>query len=271
MSREPDAQPQAALRRHLITLADDELVLGYRCSEWTGVAPMVEEDVAFSSLAQDEIGHARLYYTLASELGGGDPDRLALDRAPGDYYHARVLEQRTAPRYDPSGLAPQGGDWARAVALCELYERFDELRTAVLAECSLPQIAGALDKVRREERYHLRHAADWWSRLAGGSPEARDRLQQAIDDLWPGVLGLFEGSPGEALLVEVGVLPGMTAALRPRWLEALAPAFAAYGLTLPSAETAPLLGGRQGIHGPEWDALHDEMTMVRRLAPEGVW
>lgn len=271
MSRELDAQVQEALRRHLITLADDELVLGYRCSEWTGVAPMVEEDVAFSSLAQDEIGHARLYYTLATELGGDDPDSLALDRAPGAYFHARVLERRTAPRYDPSGEAPQGGDWASAIALRLLYERFDELRTAALAACSVPQIAGAVDKVRREERYHLRHADGWWRRLASGSPEARERLWRAVAALWPGVLGLFEESPGEALLLAAGILPETTMALQARWLEAIAPDFAAHGLTLPSRETAPEFGGRQGRHGPEWDELHDEMTMVRRLEPEGVW
>ena len=43
----------------LIEYADDELILGWRDSEWTGIAPSLEEDVAFSSIAQNEIGHAR--------------------------------------------------------------------------------------------------------------------------------------------------------------------------------------------------------------------
>ncbi len=53
----------------LLELADDELVLGWRDSEWTGIAPFLEEDVAFSSIAQSEIGHARaLYELVAAEL-----------------------------------------------------------------------------------------------------------------------------------------------------------------------------------------------------------
>ena len=48
----------------LLSVADDELILGWRDSEWTGIAPFLEEDVAFSSIAQNEIGHARALYEL---------------------------------------------------------------------------------------------------------------------------------------------------------------------------------------------------------------
>ena len=53
-------------RAQLLAIADDELVLGWRDSEWTGIAPVLEEDVAFSSIAQNEIGHARALYELAA-------------------------------------------------------------------------------------------------------------------------------------------------------------------------------------------------------------
>ncbi|HYU57528.1 MAG TPA: Phenylacetic acid catabolic protein, partial [Actinomycetota bacterium] len=46
----------------LLALADDELIIGHRHSEWTGWAPHIEEDLAFSSIAQDEMAHARLLY-----------------------------------------------------------------------------------------------------------------------------------------------------------------------------------------------------------------
>jgi ring-1,2-phenylacetyl-CoA epoxidase subunit PaaC len=51
--------PPSSLFDTALAFADDELVLGWRDSEWTGVAPFLEEDVAFSSIAQGEIGHAR--------------------------------------------------------------------------------------------------------------------------------------------------------------------------------------------------------------------
>ena len=83
----------------LLGLADDELVLGWRDSEWTGIAPLLEEDVAFSSIAQNEIGHARAAYQLLSE----DPDSLAFDRRPEEYRCAPLVELRLL-------------DWGRAIA-----------------------------------------------------------------------------------------------------------------------------------------------------------
>ena len=55
-------------------MADDEFVIGFSDSEWTGIAPLLEEDVAMSSLAQDELGHAAALYGL---LGRADRARRA--------------------------------------------------------------------------------------------------------------------------------------------------------------------------------------------------
>ena len=71
--------------QELLEIADDELILGWRDSEWTGIAPSLEEDVAFSSIAQNEIGHARALYELAARDLGTDADSLAFDREPSDY------------------------------------------------------------------------------------------------------------------------------------------------------------------------------------------
>ena len=76
----------------LLALADDELVLGWRNSEWTGIAPFLEEDVAFSSIAQNEIGHARALYELAAAELGTTADELAFDRTPEEYHCAPLVE-----------------------------------------------------------------------------------------------------------------------------------------------------------------------------------
>src|SRR5438128_10528356 len=82
--------------------ADDEFILGYRNSEWTGIAPMLEEDVAFSSMAQDEIGHARLFYEMLAELTGGNPNIIAYGRQPNEFLSCQLMER---PK----------GDWAYSV------------------------------------------------------------------------------------------------------------------------------------------------------------
>lgn len=281
MSDRPDEQPQPtpdlgeplklALGRYLTTVADDELVIGYRDSEWTAAAPMVEEDVAFSSLAQDEIGHARLYYTLAGELLAEDPDRLALLRPSDQYWHARLLEEPAAPRYEPSGNHRPGGSWAKAVVRRYLYDLFDDLRTELLLAARYPALNGAVEKIRREEQYHLRHGAAWFEMLANGADDAPERLQVALMSCWPGLLGLFESPEGESELIDVGILPMSWSDLRDRWLGEVADLCQRNSLSLPDVDTAPDGGGRHGEHGPGWDELYNDMTMVRRLEPDAAW
>ena len=137
-----DPELRAALADLLLTMADDEFVIGFRDSEWTGVAPMLEEDVAFSSLAQDEIGHARLLYEMRAALTGEDPDRLAFHRQPGEYRHARLLDQ------------PKQG-WGFTIARRWLYDTADAARLAGLATASFAPLAQVVAKIRREERYPL--------------------------------------------------------------------------------------------------------------------
>jgi len=151
-------------REKLLRIADDELVLGWRNSEWTGIAPMLEEDVAFSSIAQNEVGHARAIYELLAE----DADALAFDRAPGEYACAPLVELRLVP------------DWARTIARHVLYETADELRIAALKESDDEAVAGLAAKIDREEVYHRMHAQMWAERL-GGEP----RFEEALQELWP--------------------------------------------------------------------------------------
>jgi ring-1,2-phenylacetyl-CoA epoxidase subunit PaaC len=158
----------------LLELADDELILGWRNSEWTGIAPFLEEDVAFSSIAQNEIGHARALYELAARELGTTADELAFDRQPEEYRCAPLVELRLVP------------DWARTIARHYLYEHADELRIAALKESDDAEVAGLAAKIDREEVYHRMHAEMWFERL-GGDPS----VQAALDELWPYALGVL--------------------------------------------------------------------------------
>ena len=98
-------------------MADDEFVIGFSDSEWTGIAPILEEDVAMSSLAQDELGHAAALYGLLGELTGTDPDAIAYDREPAEYRHCRLLDHGR-------------GDWAMTIARRFLYDSADAILAA---------------------------------------------------------------------------------------------------------------------------------------------
>ncbi|HET6944522.1 MAG TPA: Phenylacetic acid catabolic protein [Gaiellaceae bacterium] len=171
------------MNEQLIALADDELVIGWRDSEWTGVAPLLEEDVAFSSIAQNEIGHARAVYELLSD----DADALALDRAVDEYRCAPLVELRLLV-------------WAHAIARRWLYEVADEIRIAALKGDADPAIAGLAAKIDREEAYHRMHAEMWRERLAD-TPQFR----AAVAELWPYALGILPVEQREALASRVGL------------------------------------------------------------------
>jgi len=164
--------------RELLGLADDELIIGWRDSEWTGIAPLLEEDVAFSSIAQNEIGHARAVYELVSD----DADALAFDRSPDEYRCSPLVELKLL-------------DWAHAIARRWLYEVADEIRISAL-KASLPLAA----KIDREETYHRMHAEMWHERLRD-APQFR----AAVEELWPYALGVLPPSQREALSARVGL------------------------------------------------------------------
>ena len=162
-----DTAAREALAELLLSVADDEFVIGFWDSEWTGIAPMLEEDVATSSIAQDEIGHARALYELLAELTDDDADRIAYGRSPDDFRHAALLNHAR-------------GDWAFSVARRYLYETADAVRLTALAGSSHEPLAALAGKMRREETYHLLHADAWLRRLAEAGPETRERLASSL-------------------------------------------------------------------------------------------
>jgi ring-1,2-phenylacetyl-CoA epoxidase subunit PaaC len=289
----PDADPRLGV---LLSLADDELVLGHRHSEWTGWAPHLEEDLAFSSIGQDEIGHARLLYEIAERLASRDPDDLALGRDPGEYRHAILCER-------------PNGDWGYTIARQYLYDTADDVRLTALESSSFPDLAAAVKTIRLEERYHLEHARQWFDRLTGGPVEARQRLAQGLEAAIGEALALFETLPEEDALISAGVLPRSNEELLSEWLErvgadldeasldwVLTSHVRAGGEMVPTSsgeiEAGPTLtvpgierrdgrwvhvgefagqGGRRGRHTEDFTALWEEMTGLYRAVPGATW
>jgi ring-1,2-phenylacetyl-CoA epoxidase subunit PaaC len=240
----------------LLSLADDEFVIGFSDSEWTGIAPLLEEDVAMSSLSQDELGHATALYGLLAELTGDDADALAYDREPAAYRHARLLDHGR-------------GDWAMTIARRYLYETSDAVRLAALAGGSWRPLADLVGKLQREERYHTMHIGSWFERLAQADGEPRDRLVAALETLAPDASTVFTPLPGEPALIDAGVLARPMAELEVEWRDQQRPQFDRLGLSMPPPAVDPARG--RADHGAAFDWLHGEFTMVRRSEPGATW
>jgi len=244
-----DEATRAALAELLLTLADDEFVIGYWDSEWTGIAPMLEEDVAMSSVSQDEIGHAAAWYELLADLTGDDADRIAYRRAPDEYRHAALMNH---PRTD----------WAFTIARRFLYEHADAVRLEALARSSHAPIAELAAKMRREETYHLMHFDVWIKRLADAGGEARERLAAALERLMPDAATVFTPLAGEQALVAAGILPESMERMRVAWTERVTPTLQGLNLPVPATEALPVDGRTRRSDDFRW--LHGEFTMVAR-------
>jgi ring-1,2-phenylacetyl-CoA epoxidase subunit PaaC len=250
------APPTTALVELLRSMADDEFVIGFSDSEWTGIAPLLEEDVAMSSLAQDELGHATALYGLLAELVGGDADALAYDREPDAYRHCRLLDHGR-------------GDWAMTIARRYLYDTADAVRLEALADGSWAPLAELVGKLIREERYHRMHAGAWLDRLARSPGEPRERLLAAMAELAPDAATVFAPLPDEAVLLDVRILAASTVELEARWRASIAPVFETLDLPMPPPARDPERGRLD--HGAAFRWLWGEFTSVRRADPGATW
>ena len=280
----------------LFALADDELILGHRHSEWTGWAPHIEEDLAFSSIAQDEMAHARLLYGLAKGLTGKDEDELALGRSSQEYRNAWICERPNR-------------DWGYTLARQYLYDTADAVRLDALSSSSWRELADLTEVIRLEEKYHLDHARAWLERLGEGPVTARQRLADGLASALGEALAVFEPIPGEDRLVSDGVLPRSSEELLGEWLATVGSDLEAASLDFVLAEHAPRTGemvptstgeieeqepfaspgvvrrdgrwvhegafvgagGRGGRHSDDFLPLWDEMTRLYREHRGATW
>jgi len=285
----------------LLALADDELIMGHRLSEWTGWVPYVEEDLAMSSIAQDELGHARALYEIVSSIDGQDVDALALGRAADEYRNAVLCERPNR-------------DYAYTVARHWLYDTADDVRLAALDATTFKELREAIEVFRLEERYHLEHARLWFRRLAEGPVEARRRLADALEAAIGEALALFEPLPEENALLADGTLPRAHEEMLADWLAVIGADLDAAGLDYvlaggdegSDAEMIPTsagaieadgdararlqvpglarrdgrwahegafagAGGRHGQHSEDFEPLWTEMTALYRAHPGASW
>jgi ring-1,2-phenylacetyl-CoA epoxidase subunit PaaC len=254
----------------LLALGDDALLTGHRASHWTGVAPSLEEDLAFSTIAQDGVNRADLWYQVLLTGAGYDGDlragidAIGLGRAPEGYRHAIVCER--PPR-----------DFAYTLARHWVVDHVEAVRLRALAGSSDAEVAAIAVKLAHEQRYHLEHADHWFDRLARGGDDSRGRLHDALAAVLPEALGLFEPVEAEQDAIDAGLFPVGHAALRVHWLERAEPQLRDVGFDdlVPTTDTevpADARGGRAGRHTDDFVVdVWPEMTALYRADPAARW
>jgi ring-1,2-phenylacetyl-CoA epoxidase subunit PaaC len=254
----PARSEAAPLSAYVLGLADDALVLGHRLSEWSGRAPMLEEDIALSNLALDLIGQARLFYACAGEVEGKgrDEDALAYLRDEREFRNLLLVEQ-------------PNGDFAATMVRQFLYAAFKHPFYDALQGSRDRRLADIAGKAVKEMAYHVRHAGEWVIRLGDGTEESHRRAAAALDDLWMFTGEMFAMEEGVEALARAGIAVD-PARVRPAWDAAVDRVLGEATLERP-ADRWMQNGGRRGRHTEHLGHLLAEMQVLARAHPGVAW
>jgi len=247
-----------ALKELLYKMADDLLILGHRNSEWTGMGPILEEDIAFSSMAQDKIGQSQALYQILNSLGEQNPDTIAFMRESVKFRNCVFVEL-------------PNGEYDFSIMRHFLFDTSEALRFEMLTSSTYEPLAQLAVKVRGELRYHTLHADTWIQRLGTATEESIGRMQAALEYAMPFALGIFEKSTFEQDLVRTGLFAGEDE-LQRRWMERIKAVLSKTKLKVPDFTALKAVeGGRAGQHSEYLQPLLDEMSEVFRIDPHAEW
>ena len=242
----------------LFKMADDALIMGHRNSEWTGLGPILEEDIAFSSMAQDKIGHAHaLYLILHEELGEPDPNTLVYTREEMKFRCCHFVEM-------------PNGEYDFSLVRHFLFDHAELCRYKMLEQSSHERLSGLAKKIHGELKYHVLHADTWIKKLAKSNEESRARILSSMKEAYPLALGIFEKSKWEDELIKKKIFPGEDKLIN-LWLKSIQPILDAADIKLPKQKIEPAFGGRDGFHTEYLRPLLDEMSEVYRMEPQAEW
>jgi ring-1,2-phenylacetyl-CoA epoxidase subunit PaaC len=243
---------------YLLRIGDTCLILAQRLCEWCGRAPILEEDIALTNIALDLLGQAR---AILSYVGQREPqqyteDQLAFLRDERDYHNLTIVE---LPR----------GDFAFTLLRNFIVATFLKQIWHSLSTSTDEKLAGIAAKALKEVRYHQQHAADWVICLGQGTTESQQRLQIALQNLWPYVAEMFTDDAVDEYAVQSQLGPNWST-LKPASMADINNVFQRAQLTCPS--DSPFLSqGKTGLHSEHLGHLLTEMQYLQRTFPEGVW
>lgn len=248
-----------AIKYLLYKMADDALVIGHRNSEWTGIGPMLEEDLAFSSMAQDKIGHAQALYKILNEvLGETDADTLAFKRDEKNFRCCQFVELPI-------------GEYDFSIVRQFLFDHAEALRYEMLTQSSFQPLAQLAKKVKGEIKYHVMHGDTFVKQLGNGTEESKARMQSSLNYAWHFALGIFEKGEFESEVISENIFAGEDE-LKKRWLEKITSIIEASGLKTPATDESKIVyGGRKGFHSEFLKPLLDEMCEVVRTDINAEW
>lgn len=246
------------LINYLLHLGDNALILGHRNSEWCGHGPALEQDIALTNIALDQVGQARNFYQLAasliSDLTGEKltEDSLAYLRDSWDFKNCLLAEL-------------PNGDWAQTIVKQFIVSVYQYYLYKELETNKHERLAAIASKSLKELSYHLRWSTDWVLRLGDGTIESKKRMQDAIAILWP-----YTNEWIDYVDYESNILGDNCVSIQDNWKAKIKSVFEEAGLMIPP-ELWMQKGGKYGKHTEHLGYILSEMQFLQRAYPNGEW
>ncbi|MEG0928390.1 MULTISPECIES: 1,2-phenylacetyl-CoA epoxidase subunit PaaC [Chryseobacterium] len=246
------------LYNYLLKLADDSFIMGQRLSAWCGEGPYLEEDIALTNIALDELGQANNFYVYASRVvdNGKSEDDLAFLRYEHEYLNAHWVELPNE-------------DYAQTILKVYVFAVYQKLMYEALSNSANEELSAIAQKSLKEVRYHYTHTASWMKIFAQGTEESKTRLKRAIEDIWEYTKGLFAKTEGEDDLVALNIVPNVDA-LYEEFVAITKKDFQGFGLEYP-ANPFMQPKSRTGYHTEYFGFILCELQYMQRAYPGCTW
>ena len=243
----------SSLIDYTLHLADNALIIAQRNAEWCGHGPILEQDIAITNISLDQLGQSRNFYQYAAKLIGNNAteDSLAYLRTEREFKNCLLAEQ-------------PNGDWAQTVLRQFFFSAYQFLLYEKLQHSNYEQLAAIAAKALKEVTYHQRWSSEWVIRLGDGTEESRQRMLNAIDELWRYTGELFVAAGYEA------VSGFDIALLKEDWMKKVNAVFEEATLPIPE-KVFIQTGGKTGTHTEHLGYILTELQYLQRTYPNAEW
>lgn len=245
------------LHKFILQLADNELILGHRISEWCGHGPALEQDIALANIALDHVGQARMYYQLAAEIEGNGKteDDYPYKRLETQFYNVKLVEHENV-------------DFGYTIVRSFFYDHFYFLLLQQLMECSYVPLANIAKSAIKEVKYHLRYSSEWVKRLGDGTEESHRRIQEAFNDLYAFSGELFKASEADQYMSSNFNVD--CSSIQEEWKKRIDEVMSEATVSLPDSNWFHE-GGKNGIHTEKLGFILTELQYIQRAYPNMEW
>lgn len=253
-----DAETRQHVLYYTLQLADSSFILSHRLSEWCGHGPILEQDMAMTNIALDLLGETRSLYQYAAELEGKGrtEDDIAFLRPAIEYRNPLLVEH----------INGNFGDTVMRQFLFDVYHYYLLQQLKFSADNRLAAIA---EKSFKEVSYHIKWSSEWVIRLGDGTLESKQKMENAIEELWPYTGELFLPTKNEQYLSDLKIIPDYSL-IKSQWDNHVAKVFEAATLKVPE-NIFMHTGGKEGRHTEALGYALAELQYMQRAYPGMEW